>query len=502
MSSFRSTTRLRRVSRSLLTVAAREVYEQARARVVWSIMLFAVLITAIATRTGFQQFDSRRQTYDAFAAQRTADADRAGGRLSGWQVERSLRAIRLPSITVAVVTGWDLSVPAYWDFGPAGIRTGPPPVAAADASRPVDLEFVFRVAIGLLAIILATEALAAERASGVLLALLGQPISPMTVLGGKLLGGAITTGAAIFIVLITAYTGIEMLTAGSSPPGLLGCLAALGAAAWLYSFTFFSLGLLISSYAASYRVALAAGIVCWLVIGLAGPSIPSLVARSVAATPPMAIMESEADRVFERETRQVQLTLGNSYLLDVPAGEDWKAFDRQPELRRKTLERLNPIWVAGIKAVRNELEARMMSRQIIVARQRRIEYWLALLSPGAQLTRAVTDLTGTGEASARRWESAVSGYQQVINRLLFDDPPRLTLLVPGEPRVGPEQGGRWIVTLSRRPPVELRALPQFSEPDGRFTTRLKDGAPSLGLLFLDALLLTTAASFGFKRVGP
>src|SRR5689334_19225635 len=63
-------------------------------------------------------------------------------------------------------------------------------------------------------------------------------------------------------------------------------------------------------------------------------------------------------------------------------------------------------------------------------RQQNIARMLALVSPAAQFTAAATNLAGAGDRVAQRWDQATLDYQTTLDRLVFDDRPRLNLLVP------------------------------------------------------------------------
>ncbi len=180
-------------------VAVREAYDHTRSPLVWAIVLFAIVLAAFATRVGIAELRARQATYQNLVAQRAEDLTRSGGQILGTQIESGLRAVRPPEPGSPLVVGLGASMPQFWDFGPAGVRSGQP-YLAGDGFVDVDLEFIVRVVLGLLAVLLAIESIAGERANGALLALLGQPVGSSVVLAGKLVGAAAMLFAAVALV--------------------------------------------------------------------------------------------------------------------------------------------------------------------------------------------------------------------------------------------------------------------------------------------------------------
>jgi hypothetical protein len=101
--------------------------------------------------------------------QRERDGQRGDGQLTGTQLEPGLRVLRPPETSSIVITGLAGSVPSYWDFGPAGLRTGRALTDDHDVAAGIggaDLRYVISIVLGLLAVYLALTSVAGERADG------------------------------------------------------------------------------------------------------------------------------------------------------------------------------------------------------------------------------------------------------------------------------------------------------------------------------------------------
>ena len=485
--------------RSCRVIAAREIYDHVHNPLVWALVLFAALLAGSGTRVGLEGFRTRSLAYDEFVSQRAQDRQRNAGQLTSWQVQPGLRAIRPPAPAYVIVSGLDDALPQFWDFGPAGVRTGPTHLGAGDSPNVVDLEFIVRIALGLLAILLAMESVAGERASGALRALLGQPVTSNVVLIGKLVGASVALGGAIALVL-----GVMLATVFVSRPDLftgpfVGAALGIGAIGWLYLFIYFTFGVVVSSALASYRGALTAAAIIWLIGGATGVTVPQVVAQSLAPMLPTSRIERQADAILAAETRQVQTEMGDRYLAALPDPASWTN-PLDPKMEASVLAQLEPVWQQHVGRLRRQLDAIWTEQQTADLRRRRLSSVLRLASPGAQFAAAVSNVTDTGDALAQQWSDSVRDYQATLDAVLFDTPARLTMFVPGEPKRGPAIDRRWIVSLKRGDPPSLSDLPSFRPPESRLRGRLLAAAVPIAVLLLNAVVLIVAATITFRRI--
>ena len=111
----------------------------------------------------------------------------------------------------------------------------------------IDLGFVIRIVLSLVAIFLGFDAVNGEKERRTLSLLLSNPISRLRFLAGKFMGGMVVLGvlltAGFLLVAINLAASFDVNLNGS----LLGELTVIWGASLFYLATFFSLSLLIST---------------------------------------------------------------------------------------------------------------------------------------------------------------------------------------------------------------------------------------------------------------
>jgi hypothetical protein len=488
-----------RTSGSVRVIVMREMHEHLLNPVVWGLGALAMVIAVFATRVGLQDLHTRHRVYEGLLAQRQQDRARIGDQVVGWQLDPALRVLRPPQSASAIVRGLDTGVPQFWDFGPAGTRSGHR-TADADLDGTADLEFVIRVILGLLAIILAVESTAGDRSSGALLAILGQPVRPGVVLSGKLLGGAATLAICTVVPVAAALLTAVVVEPARVTTTFVGALFGVAGAGWLYLFTFFAFGVLVSILVQSYRAAMTTAVTIWLLGGATGLAIPRVAARSAFPALPASFIEEQGERILQERRRRVQIELGDAYVRLMPPGATLLNGPEDAARQPAVAGALQPIWDRHLGALAGDLARLREDRARARSRQRAIATLLSVLSPGAQFSAAASNLAATGEAAARRWESAAQTFQGALQQALFSNPARWTIFVPAPPRRGPAAEGRWIVSLTRRSPPAIGSLPAFAGPESGAATRLGDAAGGLARLALGAALFIAIANRAFARL--
>jgi ABC-type transport system involved in multi-copper enzyme maturation permease subunit len=402
-----------------------------------------------------------------------------------------------------LVTGLDASLPHFWDFTPSGSRAGR--VSADDSNLAalggsVDLEFIVRYVLGLLAICLAVETIAGERASGALLAVLGQPVRPAIVLAGKLAGGLATLGASVVIVAGTAAVVIAIDEPSLMSTDFVATLALVAGAGLLYLFTYFVAGVALASAIASYRSALVATLVVWILTAIVALPAAGVVAEAIYPAPPRSRLEAQREEIAQAKTLDAQMRMGDAYARTLTASGDGRQLDPGPSMDPAAQRQLEAIWIAHATELRGELDRRGLAAERMEERQRSVAHALAGFSPAAQFTVAVANLTAEGDRLARRWERATADYQGTLDRVLFDDRPRLTMLVPYRAATRDTPEGRAIVGFNRRARPTVDTLPAFERPDRSWRVRVADARPNLAGLAAYAVGLAAAAFAAFNRL--
>jgi hypothetical protein len=481
----------------------RELHEQSTSVLVWALVLLAAALSGLWTRVGVEAYRSRLADYGQLVDQRTRDQARQDGRVLGWALEPGLRALRPPEPSTVIVAGLDGSLPQFWDFTPAGVRAGrslPERSDLSDTAGTVDFEFAVRVLLGALAVLLALQSVAGERASGALLAVLGQPVRPSAVLAGKLASGAITlAGAVAIVVSVTALT-IALTAPDLISAPFLASLSALWAASLLYLLACFSGGLLIASAVPFYTPALIAAVLLWILSAFVALPLGGLLARALSPVSPRSLVEARTEELAAHGIRVARIEMGDVYLEVLGSRSRWRAIETDPMLDRAVRQAVEPVYQRHTQALRTELDRVFADADRAGSRHKRVIEAVSLASPAAQFTAAATAIAGTGQENARRWEEATAGQQSRLNSALFDDWPRLTFLVAERPGLRPDGAGRAIHAFQRRAAPSIQELPHFVPPPAHPSLRFADALPHLLVLTAYAILFAIGASVAFHRI--
>jgi len=102
--------------------------------------------------------------------------------------------------------------------------------------------------------------------------------------------------------------------------------------------------------------------------------------------------------------------------------------------------------------------------------------------------------TGAMEITTDAWYAPVPGYQDGLERRLFDDRPRLPLLVS----TGQGQG-RATIAFDRRAPLKPADIPEFQAPTASLRERARDALPAIVTLTTYATVLLALAFVAFSR---
>lgn len=489
----------RRAALTVGYVAVNDLRRYAASPASWFLLILAVVITAAAILSGLGQVRHWSVVYQELSAQKVTDAQKSGGQLNGWQIEPALRVLRPPEPLAAITVGTTSTAPIYWDFGPSGVRRGD--LQGASAGPPADFDFVVRVALGLLAIFLAFESLAAERASGTLLAVLTQPVSATTVLLGKFTAASAALALATVAVLGAAVVVLSWAGGDLVSSRDLGAELLLGVPAWLYGLSCFAVTMLLTTLIRSYHIAVTTALIVWVIAGVNGMAIGQLAARTIAPTPPTYLTESASERVATELTRTGQIELGDVFARSVPVGGDWRAAQLDLE-RSGHLPTLQRHWNEFSRTLRVRLDAIAGEAARARQRQQRIAEWLMVASPGALFTSASTAIAGTGTVSATKWEVATQSFQRALNDALFDNRPRLILHVPDPPQTPERTSSRSIVGVNVRAPVGVSGMPAFSAPDEQLSVRIGDALWPTVVLLLYVLGLAVLTGLAFDETVP
>jgi ABC-type transport system involved in multi-copper enzyme maturation permease subunit len=477
------------ILRVWLHLIMREVHDQT-----WTVRFMVLtttagLLTPVLIFVGIRDFSIRQLQFDVLrqdlqVRQRTP--------VVGQRVEPALRVQRPPQPTTILVRGSDVLVPIAWDFGPDG--THPDVSQGGDVRMPqtgvsLDLEFLIRVVLGLLAVSLAADSLAVERQSGTLYVLLSQPLRPWQILASKLIGGVLVLALALLLIITGAVASFGVFGSQLWPTLPNGTLPCIYAVALMYLCALYALGLVIGSVSFSVASANTWSITVWIVVVLS--SVPALdfAVKTFLPTPPVALVVAARVQEYDVRLHQIQLAVGDQLQQLAGSRQQWRDDEVTDAIRVK----LTHTWLGLTTMVRQTVTAVDMNFRVIADRQRWWQSRMSMASPANLLFEAVSRLAGNGTSTTRRWEDAMQEHQGFLNAHLFDDPPRFSLLAPTE------GGSRVIMAVERRPAMKAADLDSFIAPTETLAMRLTDAKTQIVALVCWVGVLVAAAFVAFSK---
>lgn len=394
------------------------------------------LISAVMILTSFyvKQLDYAKRVRDTSEQVRLSGEELAAARSVDLHFGRiPLRGFLSPSPLSSLASGFEASLPKFYEFGADGPKPGDTAVAEETVLSifgRLDFLFIVQMIVSLIVLLFASDAVAGEKEMGTLRAILANGVPRHSVLLGKLAGGF----AAVWIpFLAVALLGVILLsllgfplTQSGVPLRLL--LVFLGTSLFLLSY--YVLGLLISASSARSRTALVASLLAWIVLQMAVPRLSDMVAAVVRPIPTETVISMQKSVAVKTIENEKARALGRRYEELFGRGTPYSN-EPEPAANRPAWEEFQAKTIAAAAerqgAELREIESAFRRQK---AGQRAIASRLALLSPGAALTRLVTDLCGTGEIDRSRYLDAVQAHQRTLDTELYSHVRRTTLVMP------------------------------------------------------------------------
>lgn len=287
----------------------------------------------------------------------------------------------------------------------------PPPVA----DQPViavlgelDFSVVTRVFLSLFVLLLTYNAIAGEKESGTLKAVLANPVPRTQLLIGKAIGLFLTFMAA---TAIPAVLGLLVMKLGFKIE-LSGAdwvrLGFVGLICGLYLLAIFTTGLFVST--ATTRSSVAFLVLLLILVGFTEivPKASPMLARQFRPAPAYAELQSERDRLQADNQRNMFRAMSSAFaLMGTPTNTEAEATARQARIdsmmsrARDSLGRdLREAQTRAEESYRNKQDA-MTSLALTFSR----------LSPAAAMSHATEVMAGTDFDLHRRWRDELIGYR-------------------------------------------------------------------------------------------
>jgi ABC-2 type transport system permease protein len=474
-------------------IALREILEHLKSVRVMAIMLLVILIVPLAIIVNRGAYQQRLDNYS-----RLNTGERGGFSLTTRGTGGGYPAYRRPSELSVLVTGADALMPAYWTFTANGLQDGPPastPHGLAELSGEIDLLFVVRVVIGLLAFLLAFDVVSGERESGTLKAVLAQAVPRSQLLLGKLAGGAATLLAALALAFILAVLTLQLVHVSVFAGRSLAAVALFFIAAALYAVGFFAVGTLASCLTGSSRTALVTLLVVWVGFVLVIPRLATVVAQ--------AVRPADSDQVLGMRLREAAKPFGEEQGRKLEAL--WIRLSGQPRgridlravpdaVKRDYQEQSTQMIEEINRRHRDVIDGILRRRERALDHQQALARALSRLSPSSALGLAAADLAGTGDGILAEWRRQLLIRQHTLENDLFDRSFGTTIRSGGSSAMYAGAS----VPGSRQPPPDS-TLARFTFQPPAFAAVAAGTATDFGVLLAYVALPVLLAFFTFLR---
>ena len=378
----------------------------------------------------------------------------------------------------------------------------PPPLADTPVLAvlgQLDLNTVVKVFLSLFVLLLTYNAVAGEKESGTLKAVLANPVPRTQLLLGKSLG---LFGTFVMATALPAIIGVLVMKLGFGielAGGDWVRLGAIGVASLLYLLAIFATGILVSTVTARSAVAFLVLLLVWVAFVEVIPKASPMLASQIRPAPSYASLQSDRDR-FQAEFQQSMFrVMSSAFAHAAPGSAD------SPDDGERRQHVLDSLMSRGRDSLQADLQTEL-ARVDEAYRNRqdgmtRLALFLSRFSPAAAMSHAVEVMAGTDFEAHRRWRDELIGYRGSLESYLKSK----GVTFGGfriQVRTETSSGGRSSNTTFRLggPSTEdtrldLSALPQLSSQPESFGRALARAAPDLVIMALwaaAALLLAFA----------
>jgi ABC-type transport system involved in multi-copper enzyme maturation permease subunit len=382
----------------------------------------------------------------------------------------------------------------------------PPPVSETPVLAvlgQLDLNAVVRVFLSLFALLLTYDAVAGEKETGTLRAVLSNPVPRAQLLLGKALG---LFGTLLAATLVPALLGLLIMKVGFRIE--LGALdwarlASVGLTFGLYLLAMFSLGLLVSTLTTRSSVAFLVLLLFWVASVEVIPKVSPMVAGRIRPVPDFASLQSDRDRI-QNDYQQAQFRLMQAAFQSAQAtpASSPEEFDARQRLIDSVMKRGRDSLQADLQTKTARLDEGYRNRQNAFTR---LAVFLARFSPAVAMSHAVEVMTETDFEADRRWRANLLAYRDLLRAYLKEkgvdtDQFGVRMVVRSTTDNG-RAGGRQDQTISIGPRQEqtrldLGGFPSFGPRREAWSEALARTVPDLVVL---ALYAAVAFLLAFSR---
>jgi len=420
-------------------------------------LFFLICAVLIVSSLYVHELDYSKRLSDYSEQIRLADDALASSRI--WDIHFGtipLKGFRPPSPLSIFASGFETSLPRFYEFQPEGYKQGETPVgdqSVLSVFGKFDFVFIIQMVVSLIVLLFASDVISGEKELGTLRSILSNSVPRHNLLIGKLVGGYI----AVWLPFVISFLlGLVLLAVTSFPlydSRIAARIAIIFLTGSLFILEYFTLGIMISASAARARTALVAILLVWIFMQLVVPRLSDMVASVVHPIRSETVVSMQRSSIAKAIDQEKARILGRQYESIFGKGAPLKT-DLAPGADRDAWESFKTTTEQQYRARKTD-QLRNLDQAFQIERhnQQSIASNLSLISPSAALTRFITDICGTGELDKEKYLDAVRSHQQTLDAALYSHVNKTTIEFPS---------GGSASSSSINGFVDLKTLPAFS----------------------------------------
>ena len=489
------------------TIAAREMLDQVSSPKFVFLFVVSTVLIVFSLYTGSSGYVSARTEYQSTEAlsRRELENRRDYNEVSQFGVKIARRPPSLSAVASGVSMALGRSARVRPEQQP---EIAPPPLADTPVLAvlgELDFSVVVRVFLSLFVLLLTYNAIAGEKESGTLKAVLANPVPRARLLLGKVLGlfgvflMATTAPAVIGILIMKVGFGIEL--SGGDWLRLLLIAVASG----LYLLALFAIGMLVSTSTSRSAVAFLVLLLVWVTFVEVVPKSSPMIAGQLRPAPSYASLQSERDRLQAGFQQSMFQVMSGAFARAGGLGGS----DVTPEQAQQRQAVIDSVLARGRDSLQADLNTRLAALDEDYRNKQdamtRLALFLSRLSPAAAMSHAVETAAGTDFDMHRRWRDQLVAYRGSLEEFLKSKGVTFGGFRIVVRNTQQTRGGRTTNDIHIGGPssedthLDLAAMPAFSAKPESFAAALGRAAPDLVIMALWAAGALLLAFWKFLR---
>jgi ABC-2 type transport system permease protein len=339
-------------------------------------------------------------------------------------------------------------------------------------SNTPDLAFIVQFLLSFFALVLAFDAVTAEKERGTLRLIYSNPAKRAYFVMVKYLSALVTIGVALFIGLLLSLLLLNLLSAVPLSSAILISLSLFFLTSMVYLSTFILLGLSCSVSSHSSKNSLVVCLLIWVFLVIVFPKSTGMFLTLKRFDVPTAeeINQRAQNASFETGDR-LQKQLPPEYRTN------WEKY----RLSEKVLR----LYFEVDKARQDILDFYLRKKLAAIEEARKLNYF----SPASLFEYSASSVSGTGLYHFKNLWTQTERYENDFTTFIKNDNSLL------------EKGAFFYLndeTISNKP-MDFNAIPKFEDRIPRAGERLKDAWPYIGLMVLYNLFLFAFVFYKIQR---